>query len=57
MSWNIIIHVYYLCYFPTIINNVQSWCFKVVAKVNDELEKQLVSQDVMDVGKLVYPKY
>jgi hypothetical protein len=29
--------------------------FKVVAKVNDELEKQLANQDVMDVCRLVYP--
>jgi hypothetical protein len=43
--------------FQQTINNVQRRCFKVVAKVNDELEKQLVSQDVMDVGRLVYPKY
>jgi len=43
--------------FQQTINNVQRWCLKIVVKVNDKLEKQLATQDVMDVGKLVYPKY
>jgi hypothetical protein len=43
--------------FQQTINNVQRWCFQLVVKVNDELEEQLVTQDVMDVCKLVYPKY
>jgi hypothetical protein len=42
--------------FQQTINNVQRWCFQVVVKVNDELEKQLATQDVMDFCKLVYPK-
>jgi hypothetical protein len=43
--------------FQQTINNVQRWRFQIVIKVNNELEKQLATQDVMDVCKLVYPKY
>jgi hypothetical protein len=35
--------------FQQTINNVQRQCFKIIFKVNDELEKQFPTQDVMDV--------
>jgi len=35
--------------FQQTISNVQKQCFKIMIKVNDELEKQFPTQDVMDV--------
>jgi hypothetical protein len=36
---------------------VQRQCFEAITKVNDELEKHFLAQDVMDVFGLVYPQY
>jgi hypothetical protein len=35
--------------FQQTINNVQRQCFKIIVKVNDELEKQFPTQNVMNV--------
>jgi hypothetical protein len=36
---------------------VRRLCSKATTKINDELEKQFPTQDVMDVLGLVHPQY
>ncbi len=43
--------------FQQTINEMQKQCFKAIIKLNDELEKWLLVQDVMDVLGVVYPQY
>jgi hypothetical protein len=43
--------------FQHIVNNVQRQCFEITTKINDELEKHILTQDVMDALRLVYPQY
>jgi len=54
----IYVYVHVTCViFQHTINNVQRQCFEATTKINDELEKHFLAQDVMDVLGLVYPQY
>jgi hypothetical protein len=52
-----LIYVHVTCvFFQHTINQVQRQCSKTITKLNDEFEKQLFAQDVVDALGVVYPQ-